>query len=265
MPKTSTQLTLVYPWLAAGWLAAAACPAASGQSLEYSLENGVGNINTGPGTTPPSGQVLWGNVFTAQPGAERITSISVAFGTAIAGTRVRVVLLDDPNDDGVPSDGVLLTSQEVTIANPRSNVLNNYPIQPTVVSGRFFAGVLMDYTAADRPARQSTTSPNQGWSWLYVAPMIDLRNPAASPIIRNQTAIPGTWLIRCTGEANAPVRCSLADVAADGVVDGADFVAFINSFGTGDAITDPLADVNADGTIDGTDFVAFINAFGEGC
>lgn len=79
-------------------------------------------------------------------------------------------------------------------------------------------------------------------------------------------------------------RCSLADVAGtvlasgaatcgDGTVDGTDFIAFINSFGVGDAAVDPVADVaggggdglEPDGTIDGTDFIAFINAFGVGC
>jgi hypothetical protein len=78
--------------------------------------------------------------------------------------------------------------------------------------------------------------------------------------------------------------CSLADIAGgggdgrepDGVVDGTDFIAFINAFGIGDATVDGLADVaggadttlpegGPDGTIDGTDFIAFINAFGAGC
>ncbi len=75
--------------------------------------------------------------------------------------------------------------------------------------------------------------------------------------------------------------CSLADIAgtgddgrlADGIVDGSDFVAFINSFGTGDPFVDSLADVAGggddgllpDGVIDGNDFVAFINAFAAGC
>ncbi len=78
-----------------------------------------------------------------------------------------------------------------------------------------------------------------------------------------------------------PTGCSLADVAGggptglqpDGVVDGSDFIAFINSFAVGDPVIDPLADVagggpvglDPDGVIDGTDFIAFINAFSAGC
>jgi hypothetical protein len=57
------------------------------------------------------------------------------------------------------------------------------------------------------------------------------------------------------------------------VLDGSDFIAFINSFSIGDSTVDPLADVagagddglSPDGTIDGTDFITFINAFAVGC
>lgn len=72
--------------------------------------------------------------------------------------------------------------------------------------------------------------------------------------------------------------CSLADLAhsatcPDGAVDGSDFIAFINSFSSGDASVDPLADLagggndgtQPDGIIDGSDFIAFINAFSVGC
>ena len=60
------------------------------------------------------------------------------------------------------------------------------------------------------------------------------------------------------------VPCTV-DINGDGVVDGSDFTAFINSFGVGDPAIDPAADYNVDGLIDGNDFVAFINDFGAGC
>jgi len=64
-----------------------------------------------------------------------------------------------------------------------------------------------------------------------------------------------------------------ADITGDGIADGADFIAFINSFSSGDPAIDPLADVagagaandEPDGVIDGSDFIAFINAFSAGC
>ncbi len=78
-----------------------------------------------------------------------------------------------------------------------------------------------------------------------------------------------------------PAPVCIADVAGggdlgnlpDGTIDGTDFIAFINSFGIGDASVDATADVagggangdEPDGTIDGSDFIAFINAFAAGC
>ena len=79
-----------------------------------------------------------------------------------------------------------------------------------------------------------------------------------------------------------PPRCSVADVAGtttngrtcgDGTINGADFIAFINSFSTGDPTLDALADLagagtdglSPDGVIDGVDFITFINTFAAGC
>ena len=65
----------------------------------------------------------------------------------------------------------------------------------------------------------------------------------------------------------------VADVAGganggpDGIVDGSDFIAFINAFGASDPLADVAGGANGgpDGIVDGSDFIAFINAFGAGC
>ncbi len=67
------------------------------------------------------------------------------------------------------------------------------------------------------------------------------------------------------GQPVAYLLVCMADTTADGVVDGADFVTFINSFGAGDPAVDSAADVNGDGIIDGNDFIAFVNGFTAGC
>ena len=79
----------------------------------------------------------------------------------------------------------------------------------------------------------------------------------------------------------AGIACSIADISGggpfgtdpDGILDGSDFIAFINSFAAGDVNVDPRADIvgggplglDPDGIIDGSDFIAFINAFSAGC
>ncbi len=58
----------------------------------------------------------------------------------------------------------------------------------------------------------------------------------------------------------------------DGIIDGNDFVAFINAFSAGELLadiaggTDPSSPCGgADGTVDGSDFICFINNFALGC
>jgi hypothetical protein len=73
-----------------------------------------------------------------------------------------------------------------------------------------------------------------------------------------------------SGAGQLVVTQCLADLAGagafpDGIIDGNDFIAFINSFGIGNVAESSLADVNGDGIIDGNDFVAFINSFAAGC
>ena len=91
--------------------------------------------------------------------------------------------------------------------------------------------------------------------------VVDLKNDQHACIATNNVV--GQAIVRIALPAGAPV--CVADVNLDGIIDGNDFTAFINSFGVGDAAVDPIADVNLDSIIDGNDFVAFINAFGAGC
>ena len=90
-----------------------------------------------------------------------------------------------------------------------------------------------------------------------------------------------SFVITGLSRTERSIACSPADIAGggpdalspDGIVDGNDFIRFINAFAIGDVAVDPSADIagggpNADqpdGIIDGSDFIAFINAFAVGC
>jgi hypothetical protein len=101
---------------------------------------------------------------------------------------------------------------------------------------------------------------------------------AVTEVTLNVSGTPKRALVRIAADFTVtPAGCSVADLdttgsGPDGTLDGSDFIAFINSFGIGDATVDPLADIvdaggtpPGDGTIDGSDFIAFINAFAAGC
>ena len=105
----------------------------------------------------------------------------------------------------------------------------------------------------------------------------DFAPPLRGSLVRVSATAGTTLIIQVagfstnSGAGTLSIGQCLADLASsegpfpDGIVDGNDFVAFINSFGIGDPAASPVADVNGDGIIDGNDFVAFINAFAAGC
>jgi hypothetical protein len=150
-----------------------------------------------------------------------------------------------------------------------------------------------EWTRNGQPVRSGPGGASQGGGQVFL-----LGEPLNKLIISGvQPSDSGVYVCTisnaCGSTTTLPLRvqigtpvtgCSLADIAGgggdgrepDGVVDGTDFIAFINAFGIGDATVDGLADVaggadttlpegGPDGTIDGTDFIAFINAFGAGC
>ena len=68
--------------------------------------------------------------------------------------------------------------------------------------------------------------------------------------------------------ATGSVPRAIADIAngGDGIVDGDDFVAFINAFSANDVAADVMngGSPGSDGVVDGNDFIAFINSFAQG-
>ena len=80
------------------------------------------------------------------------------------GTPVTVGIWDDPNDDGDPSDAVLLHSQAELSANVDTDILNAYVISPPVVlSGSAFVGVVVD----NMPAGIYPTSQDESLGALF--------------------------------------------------------------------------------------------------
>ena len=132
----------------------------------------------------------------------------------------------------------------------------------------------------------------QSYQWLFNGSPVTA--PSATGTTTTTLRIPsvaisnsGNYSLRVTGPCatvTSPVAavmvtpvvtaCGTADIVGggglppgDGIIDGSDFIAFINAF----ASDDPMADVASsgipgpDGIVDGSDFIAFINSFAQGC
>ena len=142
----------------------------------YSIDDGSADLVRG-GIDGFDGFI--GNLFFAQDGGRTITAIDVAWGSPIdtghapAGTPIEVHLYDDPNNDGVLDDLVLLASNVGTIAAPDTDTFVRYPIAPTVVTGNFLAATIIRDLAAGPSPISTDQSAFQGATFTLLAPNID--------------------------------------------------------------------------------------------
>lgn len=171
-------------------------------------ENALGNAS--------GGAIVWFHRFGATGQSGTITSVSAAFGTpqfpgAVppVGTPVVACVWEDPNDDGNPTDAVLVRQVSGVVGHVDGDVLDEFAFSPPVTTtGVFFAGVSLAHAQAQFPAALDQTScprGSNGRAWIAAAPngTINLANLAANavpPAQPDALGFPGVWLVRanCT-------------------------------------------------------------------
>jgi len=146
-------------------------------------ENSIGNV---------ASDFLWMTHFDC---LGDVSEVSVVYGSlALAGlpgalpdgTSVTVGIWDDPNDDGDPTDAVLLHSQVELSANVDTDIFNDYTIAPPVVlSGSAFVGVMVNIPVGIYPTshdESAVAAINSGNSWFCydATSALDLNNLAAA-------------------------------------------------------------------------------------
>jgi hypothetical protein len=169
-------------------------------------ENSIGNV---------ASDFLWMTHFECLGDVDQV---SVVYGSlALAGlpgalpdgTAVTVGIWDDPNNDGDPTDAVLLHSQAELSANVDTDIYNDYTIAPpVVVSGSAFVGVMVNIPAGIYPTsldEGAVAGINGGNSWFCydAAAALDLNNLAAASNPPEDSATflgySASHLIRATG------------------------------------------------------------------
>jgi hypothetical protein len=102
------------------------------------------------------GEMCWIHGFDAdEVGVPFVSGVSTAYGCPAYpgmspgnGTVCTVHVWEDPDDDGIPDDAVLLASKSTTVMNVDKNVLNDVALSvPVPVSGKFFVGCSLDHGA----------------------------------------------------------------------------------------------------------------------
>jgi hypothetical protein len=210
----------------------------------YSVDDGTSEFTTGLGPTP-GGSVVFANRFTAVPGGNVITSISVAYGlpgvgpgAVLPGTPLDVILFRDQNGAATPNNPVLLASAPTSVQNPNTNTFIEVPITPTAVTGNFFAGVLVSNLppggvfpiAFDRDNPQDASF---GAWFTSPIPLSQVNTMGFDPTVTADqdlrlnsndfvAVIDGNYLIRATGvpaaaESGLPEPSTLALLALGGV------------------------------------------------
>lgn len=152
----------VVPAIAA---AALLCSSAAFAQQNYILDDGMAEDSVG---LTNGGDFIWLNSFSVTNNNRLVLSISVAFGApsgannaALNGLPFTVYLWSDPNNDGSPTDAMVLTSATGTIASAGTNTFITVNITPTMVlTNNFFVGVLLrNQPSGAFPAAFDTTAP----------------------------------------------------------------------------------------------------------
>ena len=169
----------------------------------YQVDDGTGDVVLG---VSGGGDLLWLNGFTVVPGAENITSIQVAFGHAKfpAGSSFMALLYQGADGSGNPNNGVtLLSSAGGVVAAIPNDTFQTVDIADSIVSGKFFAGILVTHEANQFPAYFDTSS-SAGVSWVAVG-LAGTINPASPSGFNNMTvygpAFAGNFMLRAEGES----------------------------------------------------------------
>jgi hypothetical protein len=152
------------------------------------------------------GDIISLNEFAVLPGAETISTVSIAWGTpvfpdpSLDGLPYTVAVWSDPNGDGNPNDAILLTTANGVVANQGTDTFITTDItDTTITTANFFVGFLIGHSAGQFPSAFDESSPLFNRS--YVAggangDINDLNNNEIPVAPIESFGLFGNWLIR---------------------------------------------------------------------
>lgn len=171
---------------------------------EYAVDDGT--VDSAVGTNGPA-TFVWLNAFDAQGGCQQITQVYVVWSSSGSpapanGSVAHVYIWEDPNDDGDPTDAVLVRAQAVTVQDASTGNGVFYTIPATSVSGRFFVGASAEigFDITYPGALDNTTpvlSPPVSWFYIAYGGPFDATSLAGASLLIDQD-IPGEWVIRAS-------------------------------------------------------------------
>ncbi len=160
-----------------------------------------------------AGEIAWLQRFNAYGGSDVISAVWSSFGD-LNGTAATAYVWEDPDDDGLPDDAVLLASASTSIAFAGTDTMIRIPLTtPVAVSGKFFVGVSVPVPAnISMPEVDDSEFPN--WSWIaantggpFDASCLSCNT--SPPQLLHAAFVEGTFLLRAEGtDGLIAVYCS---------------------------------------------------------
>ena len=228
----------------------------------YFLDDGSAETGVGSGL----GHLIWLNRFVVELGGGTIIAIGIAWWNMPDGVPTTLLVYSDPNNDGDPTDAVLLRTVPVESVSYGPEKFLMVPIEATFVGDAgdsFFIGALITTKEGQFPAALDTSSPYQAESWVAgalagEADLEDLANNYFPPTLIGDGCCEGNWLLRAVSSAGVECVC-LADLNGDGGVGILDLLALLAAWGT-----DPGGppDFDGDGTVGILDLLTLLANWG---
>jgi hypothetical protein len=187
---------------------------------QYILDDGGANAALGYGLPE---DYCWMQWYQAVNGLDTILSVQAYIpSTTPPGTPIHFCVWDDPNDDGDPSDLVLLSLLSTSVQASAPNVFVNYALStPALVQGKFFVGAYLTEDGGMSPAALDySVSPHVAYFSFNSAgtfdPYVINNNFPPTHIETLGAGIHGVFMLRAEGSGNAPVVYCAAKLNSNG-------------------------------------------------
>ncbi len=186
------------------------------------------------------------------------------------GVPTTLLVYSDPNNDGDPTDAVLLRTVPVESVSYGPEKFLMVPIEATFVGDTgdsFLIGPFITTEEGQYPAAFDTSSPYQAESWVAgawagEADLENLANNYFPPHLIGDVCCEGNWLLRAVSSAGVECVCP-ADLNGDAVVGILDLLALLAAWGP---CPDPPdlcpADLNGDGAVGILDLLILLANWG---
>lgn len=230
--------------------------------LDYHVPGALSEVRWGYGNA----DTICLQHYVARQGAERISSITMAWSDVVP-LPTTLVIMNDPNHDGDPADAEVLAEIRIT-SGTCDEGLTTYTFDPVFVGNSgasFFIGAYS--TGAQYPARRLENDDGIQRAWIGIDLPGDLDPHHLDSLdlvdLRQVTSFPN-WAIFAAGDQQWRCECA-ADIAGDDqTVDSTDLAALLDAWGACPQPCDPPcpADLTGDCAVDVFDVLALLTNWG---